>query len=684
MDEENQHKLQEIVNELREIRKDNQEQRSAPVDDQMKRMGGPSEKEEETAQNIDDKLSMFPKWLQSALNKNRKDEAADRKKEKGPRKVKDKDEKDPLGFLKDSFPKLFDKLDMLSGDKKKGKKDADGKSWLSKLLGPGAMLLISGLAALVAAFSGFGGPWKGLLESFGKWGTMGGLKLIGNTFKKMLGSMGKFLAKFLRRIPIVGGLVSFGFAAKAFANEDYLGGVLDIVSGVLNLLPFGFTQVLSFGVDMFNAWLDYKNQPDESGKKPGKLNIIKEMCAPIWDFIKPYAHNIPIIGTFMYASEAKDAFKGGEIGKGIWKMFGAFSSLIPFIGPMLHQGASALLGFTDEDFEAAKEGKPSKGISMTKMMKEWAIQKLAKGWKKMPWWVQKPLRAVMPDAVLKMLDSGAIIKNQPESSSETESLESAKRTKEGDDKGPKRSKVLNKSDHDLRQMTTNDLRNLRDEHGTDWSSQDYDRIQSVIEDRASGKSYDKQSLGPGDKENMSFSDKMTSTYLSKFKESGLIDSSGNANYSGQMAPPEPIKMAEGGLVKGGSGVRDDVPALLKAGEFVSTKETVSTLGAEFFENQNRATSRTEAENQSSSKQRDKLSRDMLEEIKQTNELQKTSIRQQQELAKIHTATLEATKELLNKEAATIMNSNTSTNVNMSSGGSIRSARDMSGLPGRHR
>ena len=38
------------------------------------------------------------------------------------------------------------------------------------------------------------------------------------------------------------------------------------------------------------------------------------------------------------------------------------------------------------------------------------------------------------------------------------------------------------------------------------------------------------------------------------------------------------KFARGGLVEGGSGIKDDVPAMLMAGEFVLTKDAVKGLG----------------------------------------------------------------------------------------------------------
>ena len=174
-------------------------------------------------------------------------------KDKGPRKVAEK-KSATEELLGDISEKLGLSLSR-DKDKKDPKTPKAAKSWLSSLLGPGAMLLLAGLAALVAAFAGFGGPFKGFIQVFGKWGTTGGLKMIGKTFFKMLGKIGKFFAKFLKRIPIIGGLISFGFAYMAFKEEDYVGGVLDIVSGLFNLVgnffARGIASAISFGIDVF-------------------------------------------------------------------------------------------------------------------------------------------------------------------------------------------------------------------------------------------------------------------------------------------------------------------------------------------------------------------------------------------------------------------------------------------------
>lgn len=50
--------------------------------------------------------------------------------------------------------------------------------------------------------------------------------------------------------------------------------------------------------------------------------------------------------------------------------------------------------------------------------------------------------------------------------------------------------------------------------------------------------------------------------------------------------PSPTGLARGGMVNGGSGVRDDIPAMLTGGEFVMRKSAVDSLGLGFMENIN--------------------------------------------------------------------------------------------------
>ena len=283
---------------------------------------------------------------------------------------------------------------------------------------------------------------------------------------------------------------------------------------------------------------------------------------------------------------------------------------------------------------------------------------------------------MMPDSVVKMLDAGVLIKKEPDDKESPEPIERTAKNRRPEDQEPiNKQKKLNVSDGDLRQMTSNDLRNLRDEHGTNWNKQDYERIQTVLKDRASGKTYERKDLGEEEKP-LTMSEKVLKGYTDQFDSFNLGDGSGEfVDWSQRSQPVQ--KMSEGGLVKGGSGTRDDVPALLQGGEFVTTKETVQTLGAEFFENQNKATSQSEAVSSSAQQARDKVTKEMLKEIKETNELQKASMKQQQQLAKIHGETLQATRDLLNKSSSNNVITNTSASFNVSTPTTIKDVRQAS-------
>ena len=88
------------------------------------------------------------------------------------------------------------------------------------------------------------------------------LKTIPETAMKLFGRLGKFLGgsfikagakggfkSLLKKIPVLGALVGLGFAAKRFANGDYLGAGMEFLSGVASIFP-GIGTAVSAGLDV--------------------------------------------------------------------------------------------------------------------------------------------------------------------------------------------------------------------------------------------------------------------------------------------------------------------------------------------------------------------------------------------------------------------------------------------------
>lgn len=284
------------------------------------------------------------------------------------------DEQSDLSILSDHLADIKSLLAPNTGDSVNTKRDIQAeKSWLSSLFGPGSALLLTGLASLVSAFMDFGGPFTGFLQAWGKWSTMGGMRLLkgawgGATkmfsvfikpFKALFGAGTKAAMKTgtktgLKAIPFVGALFSFGFAVKEAMDGDYFGMSLDIVSGILNLIPTGITQVLSAGLDIFHGFLEYQNitQADPvTGKKPGKgavfLKMLTDASKGIGEEIMRVIHFLPVVGPVLLAGEAVNHFNEGRHKMGLDSAVRAVSGLIPVVGPTLYEGLNFITSLMD-------------------------------------------------------------------------------------------------------------------------------------------------------------------------------------------------------------------------------------------------------------------------------------------------------------------------------------------------
>lgn len=144
---------------------------------------------------------------------------------------------------------------------------------------------------------------------------------------KALGGVGKFLGllakgiggrilKFLRFIPVLGSFVSFGFAIAKFRSGNYFEAILELISGILNLIPLGATQVISAIIDGFILTRELMGEGEGGGYKMD--NKIKEggsflgnMISSIGNFISTNLRNFPIIGGIILMYEgAKELFSG--------------------------------------------------------------------------------------------------------------------------------------------------------------------------------------------------------------------------------------------------------------------------------------------------------------------------------------------------------------------------------------
>lgn len=337
----------------------------------------------------------------------------------------------PDTALKTSVQKITPNVNRIVGSKT-DKKETQKKG---SLLG-GLLLLLGGVGALIMGLI-TDGPFKGALKILSKIGISGGIKMLIAGAKGLLVTFSKFvtapfktigklmgkgvfgklfsalkpLAKILKKIPIIGNIISIGFAISRFMKGDVVGGVIDVLSalaGLLNLIPGGtiIALPLSIGLDLLNAFLDAKTA-GATDKNSAKMNILGDMAKSIGNWIWKNAFYLPVIGSFKRWGMAYDAFKGGNIMEGL-KQFGlGIVSLIPGGGPLI-MGIEALMGFGGSK-EGEKDLKPN--TSWFGNFKQWVKNKL----KKLPSFLRKPLEwfgildeTSTPEATINASESGGL------------------------------------------------------------------------------------------------------------------------------------------------------------------------------------------------------------------------------------------------------------------------------------
>lgn len=185
--------------------------------------------------------------------------------------------------------------------------------FLMSLIAPLGVLIASAISLVSGFFTT--GIMGDVGKVFGKIGIGGFVKMIGK-------SLPKIGLKLLKRLPYIGGIISFYFAYKAFQEGKYAKGFLEILSGLVNFIP-GVGFILSIGVDILIGILEAKGSFNEGGSlsNSNAMNTIKGWMGSIGTFIKNNALNIPIIATFTRFGMAWDAFSSGNWGEGFKQIF---------------------------------------------------------------------------------------------------------------------------------------------------------------------------------------------------------------------------------------------------------------------------------------------------------------------------------------------------------------------------
>lgn len=176
--------------------------------------------------------------------------------------------------------------------------------------------------------SSVGGIFKVFLGEGAEKGIMAGAAKIasGGTLYKIAGKvLGGIGIVTLKSLPVIGALISFGFAYNRFQEGDNIGGIIDIVAGIGNLLTYTplapLALPISLGATVLNAFLDYnEGEGTIEQKQQNKLNFIGKIA----EFIR----TIPFVGWIMNFAQGFY-----EIGSGNFKEGIDYLMMQPFLGP---------------------------------------------------------------------------------------------------------------------------------------------------------------------------------------------------------------------------------------------------------------------------------------------------------------------------------------------------------------
>lgn len=263
--------------------------------------------------------------------------------------------------------------------RKEADKKSGGGGLMTMLLG-GLALLAGSVAAIIGSLSGFfDGATSKVIESIGKLGLMGALKILSKTILK------KIALKSLKAVPVIGGIIGFAFAFKEFQAGNTFKGIAELISGLLNFIP-GVGPFLSIGADILIAMLESKGTFSEGGalSPANGWNTIKGWVSSIGKTILDNALYLPIIGGFKRFGMAYDAFGSGNYGDG-FKQLGL--GLFTFVGggPII-KGLEILAGWMDSSKQP--EGSFNKDTSWFGKIKQWIVKKLGD----LPEFLKVPLR----------------------------------------------------------------------------------------------------------------------------------------------------------------------------------------------------------------------------------------------------------------------------------------------------
>ena len=193
--------------------------------------------------------------------------------------------------------------------------------------------LIKGLKPVMKIIDKVAGWFKGLSTAIKGSKTFGNILKVGGSIMKVLKTAGKatgkILMKFGRFLPVIGSLFSFGFAIAKYLKGDLVGGTLELVSGIINLIPGG--QGISMLLDGYILYRDFTMaKKEDSGVDPesGEPGMLSKMWTGIKDWFSNNFKRLPIIAGIVKMGEAARHLSNGEWTAGFKALYQIVPSLL--------------------------------------------------------------------------------------------------------------------------------------------------------------------------------------------------------------------------------------------------------------------------------------------------------------------------------------------------------------------
>lgn len=279
-----------------------------------------------------------------------------------------------------SLKKIFDTIGIQASPSKviappvASGSNADKDSILTKIFGNKLTPLLTGLgASLALAVSSWfdSGPFKGLMKELGKLGTnIFATKVVAQA-TKLFPALVKFIKPIARRLPVIGTIIDFGSAISRILQGDFIGGAIDLASGIANLVP-GIGTAISIGLGFINAARDLSGQTEDA--KAGKANkegnvfaLITQSVVKWGAKLLPKLKFLPIIGSLFSFASAVNHFKTGKVIQGMLDTVAGIAGFFPGAGTvisLLTTGVSLIMDLFEGDKSENKD--PEKTLDVPK------------------------------------------------------------------------------------------------------------------------------------------------------------------------------------------------------------------------------------------------------------------------------------------------------------------------------